>query len=121
MGIIQNILEKFNINTEEELATYKRISPIINTKNLKEENYLEENKHLVAVKPRCIEDIEKVVDALNNGECSILDLSMIKFKDMERIIDFLSGAVYALKADLQRLQGDMFVILPNSIKLNSLC
>ena len=117
MGIFRSLLKGLGFeDTNEELASYKKVE------NRPLPTYLQqttEDKRLVTVKPKSFEDIELIIEALLLGECSIIDLSDISGGETEKLLDFLSGAVYALKADLKRLQGDLFLLIPNGIKLNN--
>lgn len=115
MGIINNLLKNLGFKEDEELRTYEAVQclPV-----KKQEDPSLQEKNLVTIRPKTFSDIEKVVDVLREGECSIIDMGEIKIKDTIRIIDFLSGAVYALKAELKRLQGDLYLLIPCNIKLN---
>lgn len=117
MGILGGLLKNLGYIEEEEIESFKPVN-ILPATNKKEEIF--QTKNLVTVKPKTFSDIEKVVDALIIGECSIIDMSGIKFEETVRIIDFLSGAVYSLRAELKRLQGNLYLVLPSTIKLNNL-
>ena len=115
MSFIDNILIALGLK-EEELKSYKP-NPLPVDSQITVDG---EKKHFVTIRPKTFKDIERAVDFLVNNECSIIDMSSIRAEESTRIIDFLSGSCYALKAQLKRLQGDLFLLMPSSIKLNNL-
>ena len=118
MGIINSLLKNLGFSEEEDLKTYKVVQNLpVSAK--KEEKKSVPTKNIVTIRPKKFEDIEKSVDALINGECSIIDMGDIKYDEISRILDFLSGAVYALRAELRRLQGDLYLLIPNNVKLKN--
>ena len=118
MRIVDSLLKNLGFKDDEELKSFKPVNALPVTKQ--EDLKPAKTKNLITIKPKNFSDIEKVVDSLINGECSIIDMGSINHEETVRIIDFLSGAVYALRAELSRLQGDLYLLIPSSIKLNNL-
>lgn len=117
MKILNSLLRNLGFKDDEEIKSYRPVNtlPVSNQKQ-----NITQTKNFVTIKPKTFSDIERAVDALCNCECSIIDLSDIKYTETVRIIDFLSGATYSLKAELRRLQGDLYLLLPSDVKLNNL-
>ncbi|MBQ7306922.1 MAG: cell division protein SepF [Clostridia bacterium] len=118
MRIVDSLLRNLGFKDDEELKSFKPINSLPVTKQ--EDFRPSQTKNLTTIKPKSFSDIEKAVDSLIMGECTIIDMGSIKFDETVRIIDFLSGSVYALRAELCRLQGDLYLLIPSSIKLNNL-
>lgn len=73
--------------------------------------------NLVIYAPKENKDIKLLVECLRRKEPCIVDLGKLQTSDAEKILDFLSGAVYALRGNIQRLQGDLFVLTPEGVNI----
>ena len=74
-------------------------------------------KNMVIYAPRNNKDIQVLVDCLRRHEACIINLALLNENDAERILDFLSGAAYALRGSLKRLQGDLFLLTPEGVNI----
>ncbi len=77
------------------------------------------NTNLLVHVPKNNKDIQLIVDTLRRRESAIVNLGALTPNEAEKIIDFLSGAVYALKGNLRRLEGDLFLLTPEGINVVS--
>ena len=73
--------------------------------------------NLVIYAPKNNKDIKLLVECLRRREACIVNLGLLKAPDAEKILQFLSGAVYALKGSIKRLQGDLFLMTPEGINI----
>ncbi|MBQ3214210.1 MAG: cell division protein SepF [Clostridia bacterium] len=74
-------------------------------------------KNLIIYAPKDNKDIKILVECLRRKEACIVNLGLIKPVDADKILQFLSGAVYALKGSIKRLQGDLFLMAPEGINI----
>ncbi len=74
-------------------------------------------KNLVIYAPKNNEDIKLLVECLRRREACIVNLANLKPSDADKILQFISGAVYALKGSIKRLQGDLFLMVPEGINI----
>ncbi len=74
-------------------------------------------KNLIIYAPKDNKDIKILVECLRRKEACIVNLGQIKPIDADKILQFLSGAVYALKGSIKRLQGDLFLMAPEGINI----
>ncbi len=70
--------------------------------------------------PKNQEEIEKIVLNLQNNEASIINLKEYERNACIRVLDFLNGAVFALKGDINRLTKDLYLISPQNLKIKVL-
>lgn len=70
--------------------------------------------------PQNQEEIEKIVLNLIKNEASIINLKGFKNSTCLRVLDFLSGAVFALKGAINRLTEDLYLITPENLKIKVL-
>ena len=78
---------------------------------------LQTESDVVMSEPRSQKDIQQVVDFLKQGQTVAVNLEGISEADSERILDFLSGAVYGLNASIQRWHGDLFLLAPEGRRI----
>ncbi len=73
--------------------------------------------NIIMVEPKTHKEIQKVVDYLKQGQSVAVNLEGIASADRERILDFLSGALYALNGSIHRWYGDLFLVTPEGHKI----
>ena len=59
----------------------------------------------------------KVCDNLKKNKMILINLENISHEDARRVLDFLSGACYALDGGMQKVDANIFVICPNNIEI----
>jgi len=74
-------------------------------------------KNLIIYAPKDNKDIKVLIEYLRRREACIVNLGQIRPVDADKILQFLSGAVYALKGSIKRLQGDLFLMTPEGINI----
>lgn len=74
-------------------------------------------KNLIIYAPKDNKDIKVLIECLRRREACIVNLGQIRPVDADKILQFLSGAVYALKGSIKRLQGDLFLMTPEGINI----
>ena len=73
--------------------------------------------NLIIYAPKNNKDIKILIECLRRKEACIVNLGLLKPIDADKILQFLSGAVYALKGSIKRLQGDLFLMTPEGINM----
>lgn len=80
---------------------------------------LEGNKGPVAIySPTSYKDVEKIIDALRSNKTAIVHLTELKTETAIRILDMLSGAIYALGGGVYEMQKNIFMFSPSGIEVN---
>ena len=62
-------------------------------------------------------EIQQVVDYLKQGQTVAVNLQGLSTADMERILDFLSGAIYGINGSIHRWHEDLFLLAPEGHKI----
>ncbi len=75
---------------------------------------------LIIHSPSTFEESKKVISSLQKKEASLISLSALHESEIERTIYFLSGATYALNGKMNRIQGDLFLFSPSSLKIKKI-
>ncbi|MBE7076996.1 MAG: cell division protein SepF [Clostridiales bacterium] len=73
--------------------------------------------NIIILEPKTQTDIQKVVDYLKQGQSVGVNLAGISADDSSRILDFLSGSIYALNGSIMRWHGDLFLLTPEGHKI----
>lgn len=73
---------------------------------------------VVLVEPRIYAEAQDIAENLKNKRATIVNLQRIDREQGVRIIDFLSGTVYALGGDIQRVGKDIFLCTPDNVEVS---
>lgn len=80
----------------------------------------EKPQQVSAIKPANFDEIRGLLDRLRLGEGLVIDLSGVSGEVAQRMLDFLSGAVYALNGSVKRIHQATFLFTPKNISISSL-
>lgn len=89
----------------------------LNVVSLQTANSIKQSK-VVIVEPRVYAEAQDISDHLKNKRATIVNLQRIDREAGVRIIDFLSGTVYALGGDIQRIGTDIFLCTPDNVEVS---
>ena len=70
---------------------------------------------MIVAQPNTFDDAQDICDHLKSKKPVVINLEGIEKADAQRIIDFLSGAIYSLDGSIQKVSCDIFVIAPNNV------
>lgn len=67
--------------------------------------------------PKNIADAERLVGELSLGKAVMVSLEKADAVNAERILDFLSGAAYALSGRVESIGGLKFMLVPKGVEI----
>lgn len=67
--------------------------------------------------PTAYSDVETIIDCLKTGKTAIVHLTDLKRETAIRILDMLSGAVYALGGGVYEMQKNIFMFSPTGVEV----
>ena len=70
------------------------------------------------MKPSSFEDSQDICDMLLSGRASVVNLEGFDPLDAQRIMDFISGCVYAINGKLHQISKYIFIFSPDSIDIS---
>lgn len=73
------------------------------------------NTKVCLFEPRVFSETQDIADELKAERAALVNLSKVDHSPKKRIVDFLSGTVYALDGDIQKVGSDIFLCTPNSV------
>ena len=76
------------------------------------------NIELKVIKPSSFEQLLKAVDHLSDGKTILLNLEGTDSALLRRMIDFISGAAYALHANIKQATKDSYFIAPGDVDVS---
>ena len=80
----------------------------------------EDNKGPVSIfSPTSYEDVGKIIDALKSNKTAIVHLTELKAETAIRVLDMLSGAIYALGGGVYEMEKNIFMFSPSGIEVNA--
>ena len=102
--------------TEEPIYTPKREAPARLIKS-KASNYSSATSgmELILEKPTRFEDVKGIVNKLNEGKAVVLNLEDTPIDIQRRIVDFLSGAAYAIGGNMRKVSKFIFVVASRGV------
>lgn len=72
---------------------------------------------MVLYEPRSYDEAQGIADHLRSRRSVIVNLQRIRKDQALRIIDFLSGTVYALSGNISKVGGNIFVCTPEQVEI----
>ena len=70
------------------------------------------------IKPNSVEDAREITETLLSGRTVILNLEGLDLEIAQRIIDFTSGATYAISGNLQKISNYIFLVTPTNVDIS---
>ena len=72
---------------------------------------------VVIMQPENFEDARDICDHLKNKKPVVINLEEVQKECAQRIVDFLSGAVYSLDGEIQKVSAGIFIIAPSNVDI----
>lgn len=76
-----------------------------------------EGTKLILLEPRAYSESQQIADHLKNRHTVVVNLKRVTTDQAKRIVDFLSGTIYAIGGDLQKIGGGIFLCAPKNINV----
>lgn len=110
MGLIKKMMgEEEDVFTEPDKDKYY---------DLKAEEALEDgNSKMILLEPRAYSESQQIADHLKKRNTVVVNLKRVTPEQAKRIVDFLSGTIYAIGGDLQKIGGGIFLCTPNNVSV----
>lgn len=72
---------------------------------------------MILFEPRAYSESQQIADYLKNNSSVVVKLSRVTPDQAKRIIDFVTGVVYAIGGSLQKLGGGIFLCTPKNVNV----
>ncbi|MFZ5648423.1 MAG: cell division protein SepF [Bacillota bacterium] len=107
--------EKFRetrFREEEEIPASKRKGQVLNL-------HAQRQQKVVVSEPRVFEDVQGLAENLKSRRPVIINLEKADPDLAKRVVDFISGATYALNGTLQKVGSGIFLAVPSNMDISS--
>ena len=112
MGVFDKILGKEELgetSSEDEFYT-------LDVAEAYKDNNSEGNK-MILLEPRAYSESQQIADHLKKRNTVVVNLKRVTAEQAKRIVDFLSGTLYAIGGVLQKLGSGIFLCTPKNINV----
>lgn len=100
--------DEYEEDDEEEVEEAKQKSNTTNTNN---------SGKMILLEPRAYSESQQIADHLKKKNTVVVNMKRVTPDQAKRIVDFLSGTVYALGGDLQKIGGGIFLCTPKNVNV----
>ncbi len=107
------LLDFFGLNNdlEEELINDIDDKQVISI-------YKKQGFRIMVHHPESFAEVQNIVDELKAKKPIILNLQGLEREIARRIIDFMSGAVYGMGGNVQKIAEAVFIFTPHNVKID---
>ena len=107
------------------MAFGKKIKEIISDEESNEESYYTADSvvmpsgsgKMILLEPRAFSESQQIADHLKKRNTVVVNMKRVTAEQAKRIIDFLSGTVYAIGGDLQKIGVGIFLCTPKNVNV----
>ncbi len=72
---------------------------------------------VVVIQPESFEEARTITDHLKGRKPIVVNLESVEKNVARRIVDFLSGSVYALDGEIQKISNGIFLLVPSNVSI----
>lgn len=129
MGVMNKLMGFLGLENEEEyieetVEEQEEQEPVTKRQPANRSNNVvpfqareKEGIRLILCEPRHYSDAQDIADNLRHRRPVVVNLHRVEKDQAKRIIDFLSGTVYALNGDIQKVGDTIFVCTPDHVDI----
>ena len=114
MGLVKKVKDWFQQDSESET-----IEPVAEEYySLSQEQLIDNGgSKMVLLEPRAMSESQQIAEKKKNRDTVVVNLKRVTKEQAKRIIDFLSGTIYAISGDMQKIGGGIFLFTPNNVSV----
>lgn len=72
---------------------------------------------MILLEPRAYSEAQQIADHLKKRNTVVVNLKRVTSDQAKRIVDFLSGTIYAINGKIQKIGGGIFLCTPNNVSV----
>ncbi|MMZ44730.1 Cell division protein SepF [compost metagenome] len=115
----EEVIEREVMNTQEDQEI--ETPSFDKRKNQKGTNVVsihsQKNVKVVLYEPRSYDEAQEIADHIRSHRTVVVNLQRIRKDQALRIIDFLSGTVYALSGGISKVGNNIFLCTPDTVEI----
>ncbi|SDJ73899.1 cell division protein SepF [Sediminibacillus albus] len=111
--------DEYEYVEEEELEVPETASSQKDkSKNIVSLKSVQPSSKVVLLEPRTYSEAQEIADNIVNRRAVVINLQRVDHSQAKRIVDFLSGTVYAVSGDIQKLGTHTFLCTPDNVDVS---
>ena len=79
---------------------------------------VQKSSKVILMEPRVYAEAQDIADHLKNRRAVVVNLQRIESDQARRIVDFLSGTVYAIGGDIQKIGSNIILCTPDNVEVS---
>jgi cell division inhibitor SepF len=128
MGVMNRIMNLIGLQEEEEIIEREQVveqhdEPETNPFEARRNKgnvvsiHSQKNLRMIMSEPRNYEDTQDIADHLRSRRSVVVNLHKARQDQAVRIVDFLSGTVYALNGTITKVGPNIFLCTPDNVDI----
>lgn len=81
-------------------------------------SFTQKTSKVVLFEPLVFSEAQEIGDCLRNKRAAVVNLQRIEHAQGKRIVDFLSGAIFALNGDIKQVGTNIFLCTPENVEVD---
>lgn len=73
---------------------------------------------IVLYEPRLYSDVQEIASQLMKNQAAVVNFARIEHDQAVRIVDFLTGTLYAIDGDIERIGNQIFLCTPSNYEVS---
>ena len=102
-------LKKMIVDTDDDDEIEEEVS--------NNEDTVSSSGKMILLEPRAYSESQQIADHLKKRNTVVVNMKRVTPDQAKRIVDFLSGTVYAIGGDLQKIGGGIFLCTPKNVNV----
>lgn len=104
-----------NRASEPEKDNNKQVMSLMSSKN--NSTTVQREQKIMVFDPSVFSDVKNIGKMILNGRAVIVNFRKMDENQIHRVIDFLSGLIFAVNGDMQRIGEKIFLCTPKNFKI----
>lgn len=119
MALSDRFNKLFGLEDEQHMPASQENSQITTDNKVIPMDNISDSKSKIALfEPRIFSDAKEAAKQLIAGQAVILNFERIDDTQTKRIVDFLSGTLFAIDGSIEEVGTQIFLCTPNSFEIN---
>lgn len=103
---------------EEEYSVPKREERVQPKQNVVSLKSVKQSSKVILIEPKVFAEAQSIADHLKSRRAVVVNLQSIDREQARRFVDFLSGTVYAIGGDIQKVGSQIFLCVPDNVEVS---
>ncbi len=129
MGVMNKFMNFLGLQEEEEMMDRDRLEePAMAEQGFSSGDPRRQRSNVVGIhsqkvakmvlsEPRSYEETQEIADHLRSRRSVVVNLQRVRAEQAVRIVDFLSGTVYALNGGISKVGPNIFLCTPDTVEI----